>query len=40
MAVFEIRLDDSHVQRGNDYLIENPKANLLIITGMRVSVKC
>ena len=34
MAVFEVRLDDSHVQRGNDYLIENPKANLLIITGM------
>lgn len=34
MAVFQIRVDERHTQRGNEYLIDNPKANLVIITGM------
>lgn len=33
MAIFEVKLD-GYSLKGNDYLIENPKANLLIITGM------
>lgn len=34
MAVFEVKYNDEFVQKGNDYLIEKPKAHLLIITGM------
>lgn len=34
MSVFEVRYNDEFVQKGNDYLIDNPKAHLLIITGM------
>lgn len=34
MAIFEVKLEDGTLMKGNDYVIENPKANLLIITGM------
>lgn len=34
MSVFNIRVDESHVQRGNEYLIDKPIGNVVIITGM------
>lgn len=34
MSVFKVKIDDSHLLKGNDYLVENPIANLLIVTGM------
>lgn len=34
MAVFEVKIEDEISLKGNDYLIENPKANFLMITGM------
>ena len=34
MSVFEVKYNDDFIQKGNDYLIDNPKAHLLIITGM------
>lgn len=35
MAKFEIKINDVHTLKGNDYPIENPKANLLVLTGMQ-----
>ncbi len=34
MAIFEVKDKSGFVQKGNEYLIEKPKAHLLIITGM------
>ena len=34
MAIFEVKINEQFTLKGNDYLIDNPKANLLIITGM------
>jgi alpha-beta hydrolase superfamily lysophospholipase len=34
MSIFKVQVDENHVMKGNDYLVENPVANLLIITGM------
>jgi alpha-beta hydrolase superfamily lysophospholipase len=34
MAIFEVKIDEKFSLKGNDYLIENPKAHLLVITGM------
>ncbi len=35
MAIFQLKIDDSHILKGNDYRIEHPKANFLILTGMQ-----
>lgn len=34
MAIFEVKINDVYTLKGNDYKIDNPKGNLLIITGM------
>jgi alpha-beta hydrolase superfamily lysophospholipase len=34
MSIFEVKINDQHSLKGNDYRIENPKANLLVFTGM------
>lgn len=34
MALFTVKIDDRHYESGNEYWIENPKAYLLVITGM------
>lgn len=34
MGRFAVKLTEKYTQYGNDYLVEDPKANLLIITGM------
>lgn len=34
MSIFSVQVNESVVLKGNDYLIESPKANLLVITGM------
>lgn len=34
MAIFEVKDKTGFIQKGNEYLIEKPKAHLLIITGM------
>ncbi len=35
MAKFQVKINDEHTIFGNDYLIENPKANFLVLTGMQ-----
>lgn len=34
MSIFTVKINDEFSLKGNDYLIENPKAHLLAITGM------
>lgn len=34
MAIFSVKINEEFSLKGNDYLIENPKAHLLAITGM------
>lgn len=35
MAIFSVKINDDFSLKGNDYLIEAPKANFLVLTGMQ-----
>ena len=35
MSIFKVKIDEDHTLRGNDYRIEHPKANFLVLTGMQ-----
>lgn len=35
MSVFTVKINEKHSLKGNDYVIENPKALLLVFTGMQ-----
>ena len=34
MGIFEVKINEQFTLKGNNYLVDNAKANLVIITGM------